>query len=73
MCYNVDTIKEGDTTMKNKVMKEVKNLWTALNTKAITEQEYIDQVNKVCDEYGTEYVAQAMLEMTKRGEWKVGA
>lgn len=51
------------------VRQQIKNLWKALNQGYITENEYIGQIEKMCSEYGTEYIGHIFATMTMKGEW----
>lgn len=49
--------------MKNEVVGMLIGLQSMRETKYITENEYIENISKLCDEYGTEYVASLMMTL----------
>lgn len=45
------------------INKTLKAIDKALNEGIITYNEYTDEINKLCDKYGTEYIANRMVAL----------
>lgn len=55
-------------TRTRRVMDDIKGIYKALTAGEITPTEYETRLGKLCDEHGTEYIADAFVKLTKNGE-----
>lgn len=56
--------------MNDKMMikRIIKNATKYVNNGEFSKEEYDQAINKTCEKYGTEFVAECFVEMTKAGE-----